>query len=361
MIDSIGNGTEQLVRIMETVSSAIVGIDSERMVTYWNNGAERVFCRDRSAMLGHGLLDGIDPACRDELDRCLSIALRGLTARGSVACRPRDREGSERIPLTVFPVPGAAGGVGGAVLVSLDSGESTRGLAGLETLVQGIAHRFNNLNASIQGFLELVLLDPDTSASTRDRVQHALDSLHRTTEITHRLLVIGNGSPTLPESLRLDQLLRTLLLFVERDLRRRGIDLDTRIEVTHPILASPWQINVLLNALVENAADAVSGCAERRILVQSVPRAGGVVLSVSDTGCGIADSDLARIFTPFFTTKGEFAAPGSPQAGMHGVGLGLALCQRLAHEMFARIEVESIRGKGSCFRFVFPVYEADPV
>jgi len=65
---------------------------------------------------------------------------------------------------------------------------------------------------------------------------------------------------------------------------------------------------------------------------------------IKDTGSGIAEEDLGRIFEPFYTTK----APGE------GTGLGLAICQRIIEEAGGRIEVGSTLGRGSFFKLIFP-------
>ena len=74
---------------------------------------------------------------------------------------------------------------------------------------------------------------------------------------------------------------------------------------------------------------------------------GGVWVSVSDTGAGIAQEDLSRIFDPFFTTK---------EVGQ-GTGLGLTVISDIIKAHGGRIEVESRPGHGSCFRVFLPVRE----
>ena len=103
---------------------------------------------------------------------------------------------------------------------------------------------------------------------------------------------------------------------------------------------------VLLNLIV-NGAQAMSeghaGRNELRIVTRTADD-GHAIVEISDTGAGIADSDLQRIFDPFFTTK---------PVGV-GTGLGLAICQRIVLELGGRIEVESAVGRGTLFRLVLP-------
>ncbi|HEY9593939.1 MAG TPA: ATP-binding protein [Spirochaetia bacterium] len=361
MADTMDTATQQLLHVIETTCCAVLGVDTLLRVTVWNRGAERLFDQEGVAMLGRSLIPSLPVSVRRQMEQCLGVALGGDTGRGSIVVQPRDTEGYRRLSLTAVPLRGDDGAIEGAAVIGFDAGDSARGSEDLQTLVQGIAHRFNNINASVQGMLELVLMEPDVPAPARQKVREALSDLHRSAEVTHRLLLIGNGAPTPPESLCLDQLLHSFLLFIERDLRGRGIEVETSLARTPPILASPWQINVILNALVGNAVDATLGRPVRKITVGTGTHHDGAFLSVTDTGCGISPEDLGRIFTPFFTTKGEFAALGSPQAAARGLGLSLALCQRLAHEIEGRIDVESTPGKGSCFRLVVPVHRPERV
>jgi signal transduction histidine kinase len=78
---------------------------------------------------------------------------------------------------------------------------------------------------------------------------------------------------------------------------------------------------------------------------------------VEDSGCGIPVENLPRIFSPFFSAKGEWAAPGSPQARLKGVGLSLAISSATVSEYGGRIDVRSMEGAGSTFRVVMPIFQ----
>jgi signal transduction histidine kinase len=75
---------------------------------------------------------------------------------------------------------------------------------------------------------------------------------------------------------------------------------------------------------------------------------------VQDSGIGIAQGKLSSIFTPFFTEKGEHAAPRSPQARVQGVGLSLSVVNSIIAARDGRIDIESAPGGGSTFTVWMP-------
>jgi signal transduction histidine kinase len=255
----------------------------------------------------------------------------------------------------------ATGRIVGAVIIGRGTQAKEQSLEDTETFVEGIAHQFNNINSSVQGLLELALMESGTSTATRDHLAAALASLHRAAEITERLLLLGGQAPSPVERLRLDRILAMLLPFIVRDLEGRGISVALELGATSPILATPLRINLLLTELVENAEHATLGCKERRVTVTCGAQRGIAFFEVDDTGCGIPPENLPKIFTPFFTTKGEFATPGSPQSAVRGVGLGLSLCQRIVNGLGGRIDVESTPGLGARFRVSFQPASAQSV
>jgi C4-dicarboxylate-specific signal transduction histidine kinase len=86
-----------------------------------------------------------------------------------------------------------------------------------------------------------------------------------------------------------------------------------------------------------------------RILVCTATLDGQSFLRVRDSGIGIAPEKMTSLFIPFFSEKGEHAPPGSPQAGVRGVGLSLAVSHSIVTGKGGRIEAESSAGAGSTF------------
>ena len=111
-----------------------------------------------------------------------------------------------------------------------------------------------------------------------------------------------------------------------------------------PIVANPETIEQILVKLLINAAQAADkedSWIGARVLTEGMTPP-GVVIEVSDNGCGMEEKTKEKIFDPFFTTR----------AAMMGTGLGLYVCRKLAKEMGAHIEVESKPGIGSTFRVI---------
>jgi signal transduction histidine kinase len=102
---------------------------------------------------------------------------------------------------------------------------------------------------------------------------------------------------------------------------------------------------VLLN-LVRNAEDAMPSGGYLKI--QTAPADGGMEVSVTDSGCGIAQEHIPYLFDPFFSTK----------ADQGGMGLGLSVLYGIIKNAQGHVEVESEVGKGSTFRVILPACEA---
>ncbi len=128
-----------------------------------------------------------------------------------------------------------------------------------------------------------------------------------------------------------------LVEFQKEELGLRGVKVSARLDDTAPpVAADEGQLRQALLNLVRNAADAMTTGGELTVITGR-DASGGVEVRVADTGPGISEEHLAKIFEPFFSTKDG------------GTGLGLALTQQIIAEHGGRIEVESTIGKGTTF------------
>jgi signal transduction histidine kinase len=182
--------------------------------------------------------------------------------------------------------------------------------------------------------------------------------VQRAAEITDRLLALTGSSQASRVSNRLDELARSKVTLLDKQFEAERISVRLDLRETAPIEAVASQLGFVLTSLLTNAMQSLIERPLRVVTVRTGSVPGFAFLEVNDTGCGITSENLTKIFTPFFTTKGEFATEGSTQAKVKGVGLSLAICQALVSEYGGRIDVASEPGKGSTFRVRFPTADA---
>ena len=225
------------------------------------------------------------------------------------------------------------------------------------TLAGGIAHDFNNLLAVILGNSEMALLDIPEGTDTYECIEEMKVAANRGAQLTRQLLAFSRKQVLHPEILDLNRVIDNLRRMLARMIPE-SIRLDTAADPELGLVkADPGQIEQVVTNLVVNARDAMHGggtvCLatanrdlEEPLAVGAavVPRGCYVVLSVRDTGCGIADAIKGRIFEPFFTTKEQGK----------GTGLGLATVFGIVTQSNGFITVESEPGHGAEFKVFLP-------
>jgi signal transduction histidine kinase len=123
----------------------------------------------------------------------------------------------------------------------------------------------------------------------------------------------------------------------------KSVKVDKRLGDIPPVVCSPSQVNQVFLNLVTNAVQAMEN-GEGTITLTTRSEDGGVALEVADTGKGIPEDVLPKIFDPFFSTK---------EVGK-GTGLGLSVSYKIVQQHGGRIDVESTPGVGSRFTVWFP-------
>jgi signal transduction histidine kinase len=145
--------------------------------------------------------------------------------------------------------------------------------------------------------------------------------------------------------LQVNEVIRNLMIFVEGELAARRIKSRLELADDLPVIRmSLDQLKQVLLNLIKNAQDAMPQGGT--LLCKTTSQAGGLSISVADTGSGIPPEYLCRIFEPFFTTK---------QHG-EGMGLGLSVSANIIKSSGGEIEVDSAPEKGTVFRVFFPAY-----
>ena len=357
----------QLAALVESSDDAIVGLNLDRIITSWNRGAERVYGYSAEEIIGRPTSLLIPEDLEHEAGRIRERINQGKHVEHHETIRKRKDGTRIDISLTVSPVQNTEGELSGYASIARDITEQkliaaqlmrVQKLESLSTLAGGIAHQFNNINTVINGYLELLAMEESLPERARTYLHAAQHGVQRAAEITDRLLVLTGSSQARRESIRLDELARSRVTLLDSLFQTEGISVRFDLRETVPIEAVSSQLDFMLTSLLTNALHSLIGRPVRVVTVRTGSVSGFAFLEVSDTGCGIASENLTRIFTPFFTTKGEFASTGSSQAKVKGVGLSLAVCQAVVSEYGGRIDVESQPGAGSTFRLRFPAAAA---
>lgn len=154
---------------------------------------------------------------------------------------------------------------------------------------------------------------------------------------------LSNLPAPAPSELRVAELLNDIQLLTTSQVSEKSATLTVDVAPSDlTLIADRHQIEQILLNLVANAADSIATCTVRQIQIRAyMDSRQRPTVQISDSGCGIPDTQLNDIFTPFFTTKET------------GTGIGLSLSRQLARLNHASLDVQSEVGKGSAFSLVF--------
>jgi two-component system cell cycle sensor histidine kinase/response regulator CckA len=230
-------------------------------------------------------------------------------------------------------------------------------------LAGGVAHDFNNILTVIMGYSEVVIDRLGPSHPAANNLGEIKRAAERAASLTRQLLAFSRQQVLYPRVLDLNAVVNHLNQML---LRMIGEDVSLSFRPADPLghmKADLGQIEQILMNLVVNARDAMPDGGTIVIETSNVQLDDGyrdshfsvqpgryVVLSVTDTGCGIDDKTMPHIFEPFFTTKG----PGQ------GIGLGLSTVYGIVKQSDGYIWVYSEPGKGTTLKLYFPRHQENP-
>ncbi len=229
-------------------------------------------------------------------------------------------------------------------------------LSAIGQLVAGVAHELNNPLTSVIGYAQLVE-DELRSTSPDQPVRPATDlardlrriaeESERAARIVRNLLAFARRQTAERAPQDLADLVGRVLALRAYEFRLSGTELEAAYEPNLPrVLADSGQLQQALLNLILNAEQAMRGRTARRLRIGAryVEDAAAVELTVGDTGHGISEENLRRVFDPFFTTRdvGE------------GTGLGLSICYGILRDHGGQIRVESRVGVGTTFSLLLP-------
>jgi PAS domain S-box-containing protein len=220
-------------------------------------------------------------------------------------------------------------------------------------LTAGVAHDFNNLLQVLTTSLARLTERGSDEAARRRYLAAAANAADRGVKLTRQLLAFARRSRLEPRTVDLSALVASISELLETTAGARArLRLDLA-EALPAITVDPVHLEMALINIVLNARDAMPEGGDLRVETRLRPAGGGaggreVLLSVGDSGLGMAPGVKARATEPFFTTK----RPGE------GTGLGLAMVHGFVQQSGGRLEIESELGRGALITLSFPAAEA---
>ncbi len=217
-------------------------------------------------------------------------------------------------------------------------------LAAMGRLTSQIAHELNNPLYGIMNTLELLKTEIPPEGKRRKVLEMALSETVRLSDLLRKMLSFSKPDQEEKQAVDLNTVLDEILLLHEKQLQENDIKIKTFFEPTLPqINASRDQLRQVFLNLVANARDAMPEGGT--LHVTTAEDSENVRIEITDTGIGIKEEHLKKIFDSFFTTKDS----------VKGVGLGLSVCYGFIKDHGGDIQVKSKLDSGTTFTITFPI------
>ncbi len=219
-------------------------------------------------------------------------------------------------------------------------------LASLGKLSAGLAHEINNPLGMILGYTQLLLRyeEPDTQRYSDLKIIEK--HVRNCKAIVEDLLNFARSTETKKIESNINELLRDVLKVMEHQFEMSGIEIVADLNEELPTMTiDPEKIKQVFMNILMNAEDAIQGTGKVIIKSDINRQENTVIITFTDTGCGILSDNLPHIFDPFFTTK--------PTG--KGTGLGLSVSYGIIQDHGGNIEVESKVDQGTTFIITLPI------
>ncbi len=219
-------------------------------------------------------------------------------------------------------------------------------LASLGKLSAGLAHEINNPLGMILGYTQLLLRYEKPETQRYSDLKIIEKHVRNCKAIVEDLLNFARSTETKKIEGNINELIRDVLKVMEHQFEMNGIEIIYDLNETLPNMTiDPEKIKQVFMNILMNAKDAIQGKGKITIKSDLDPKDSSVIITFSDTGCGIPGDNLPHIFDPFFTTK--------PTG--KGTGLGLSVSYGIIQDHGGNIEVESKLGAGTTFIITLPI------
>ncbi|MCA1815515.1 MAG: PAS domain S-box protein [Acidobacteria bacterium] len=346
--------------IVESINVGLLAVDSAGRVTGCNSALEGMMGVGRDEALGRRVEELFAEDFAETLEQVLGGAGWQLTElRNIYKLHTATRTGRPLIMnIAIAPLRRAetAEHTGALVVLEDVTGrvrleeqlQQREKLSSIGLLAAGVAHEINTPLTGVSSYTQMLL----GMLATHDPKHKLLEKIHRQTEratgIVNNLLNFSRtGNVAEFGEVDLNHVLDDTLQLLEPQMRHSQIEIAREYDSDLPrVFGNAGKLQQVFTNLLLNARDAMPDGG--RVALRTESDGDAVAVYVADTGVGIAPENVARIYDPFFTTKGVG----------RGTGLGLAVSYGIVQEHSGHISVESAPARGTTFRITLPAARA---
>jgi len=358
---SLENKAEQYERlkefnenIVESISVGVLAVDLEDRIESWNSQMEVMFAKPRIDVMGKGLGHFFSAEFLEEYYRVRqSSGIHNLYKfkLGTTAGDTRTTN------IAIAPLVSKDFSVIGRLIIVDDITErvdlegqlsQAEKLSSIGLLAAGVAHEVNTPLAVISSYAQMLAKQVNGDAKKSELLDKITRQTFRASEIVNSLLNFSRTSSTEFASVDLNRVIQDTLMLLEHQLKVARVKVVQELQPQLPLIyGNTGKLQQVFLNLFLNAKDAMPSGGT---LMVTTNNGHHVQVSVADTGTGIAQEHIPRIYDPFFTTKSK---PKTGHSG--GTGLGLSVTYGIIQEHAGKIRVNSKPGEGTTFTMEFPL------
>ena len=341
--------------IIESINVGLLAVDLDGRVTRLNSALEHILDLRRDSAVGKRVESLFSEDFADTLLQVLGKDGWRLPEIRNIYKLHTATRGNRGLVLNIAlaPLQDGQGQTGALVVledvtsrISLEEQLQQREkLSSIGLLAAGVAHEVNTPLTGVSSYTQMLLgmlADTDPKHALLQKVQSQAE---RATNIVNNLLNFSRtGNATEFGELDIARVLDDTLQLLEPQMRRSQIEIIRSYDPHAPeVFGNAGKLQQVFTNLLLNARDAILD-GGRITITTSGAEDGSLTVDISDTGVGIAPENVAKIYDPFYTTKGVG----------QGTGLGLAVTYGIVQEHTGRISVDSTPGRGTTFHIQIP-------
>lgn len=341
------SAVELLSAVLDSMVEGVIAIDDEERILFLNAAARRLLGISDVIGASHRLYEAVRlPAFLETV----AEALRRQKMQSLEFRTPRD---GLTLALVVNPIRKAAHS--GAVAVVRDVSDVRRLESMRRDFVSGVSHELKTpltvIQACTETLLDGAIDDPDASRRFLQQIEEQSERLLQLILGMLQLARVESGTEVFQiESVAVHDVAEQILASLRTVAENRGVTLQREGLAELTVMADEQAVRTIISNLLDNAIKHTP--AGGQVTLQLLQESTGSVISIRDTGIGIAREHLPRIFERFYRVDRD----RSRERG--GTGLGLAIVKHLCQTMKATVSVQSEPGRGAEFRVTFASHRA---